>query len=75
MMKRVLENKVELAQLRKELKAKNFTEIKCEYKAGKYEVSYIEQAMNQKDLALNGLAKGEEMNIAEQNRLRSLGRL
>ena len=53
----VLDSKADLAKERNKLRAKGFTEVRLEYRAGKYELTYTTAKVDEEFLIQNGYKK------------------
>lgn len=56
----VLESKADLTKERNNLKAKGFTEVRLEYRAGKYELTYITAKVDEEFLIQKWIQKEKE---------------
>ena len=61
----VLESKADLAKERNNLKAKGFTEVRLQYRAGKYELTYITAKVDEEFLIQNGYKKRKKSSKVE----------
>lgn len=61
----VLESKADLTKERNNLKAKGFTEVRLQYRAGKYELTYITAKVDEEFLIQNGYKKRKKRSTVE----------
>lgn len=61
----VLESKADLTKERNNLKGKGFTEVRLEYRAGKYELTYITAKVDEEFLIQNGYKKRKKRSTVE----------
>lgn len=61
----VLDSKADLTKERNNLKAKGFTEVRLEYRAGKYELTYITAKVDEEFLIQNGYKKRKKRSAVE----------
>lgn len=61
----VLESKADLTKERNNLKAKGFTEVRLQYRAGKYELTYITAKVDEEFLIQNGYKKRKKRSKIE----------
>lgn len=61
----VLDSKADLTKERNNIKAKGFTEVRLEYRAGKYELTYITAKVDDEFLIQNGYKKRKKRSAVE----------
>lgn len=61
----VLDSKADLRKERNNLKAKGFTEVRLEYRAGKYELTYLTVKVDEEFLIQNGYKKRKKRSKVE----------
>ncbi len=61
----VLDSKADLTKERNNLKTKGFTEVRLEYRAGKYELTYITAKVDEEFLIQNGYKKRKKRSKIE----------
>lgn len=61
----VLDSKADLTKERSNIKAKGFTEVRLEYRAGKYELTYITVKVDEEFLIQNGYKKRKKRSKVE----------